>query len=201
MFSLFSKAILLSFFFICFSASAVASPIVLNDWAFNIDDDLYEYFAGDTMPGSAQLDASGLGQFDLEFASNGSHSVSAFFDFEFGRSANTYFNEYGQAVGTPAPGQSWEIDEPGFIFGDIYDNLVFNSLGNDNAAPQGSEEDVSFALGWDFNLAAGETAYLSFFTALTAPVDAFYLSQTDPEMGPSFNQEQSQFQSPLQDFS
>lgn len=174
-----------------FSTPVFSSPITLNDWAFNIDGSLYEYFAGDAMPGVPQLDASGLGRVDLEFASPGIHSVAAFFDFEFDRPANTYFNEYGQAIGAPAAGQSWEIDEPGFVFGDIYDNLISDSLGNDNAIPQGAEEDVSLALGWDFDLAAGETAYLSLFSDLTAPEDTFYLSHTDPEMGDSFDQEQS----------
>lgn len=186
-----SKAKLLSLSLVCFSTTVFSSPITLNDWAFNIDGSLYEYFAEDTMPGVPQLDTSGLGRVDLELASPGSHSVAAFFDFEFDRPANTYFNEYGQAVGAPVANQSWEIDEPGFIFGDIYDNLIFGSLGNDNAIPRGAEEDVSLALGWDFDLAAGETAYLSFFTDLTAPVETFHLSHTDPEMGDSFDQEQS----------
>lgn len=186
-----SKATLLSLLFACFSVTAHASPIELNDWAFNINGELYEYFAGDALPGDAQLNNSGLGQIDFEFTSPGNYSILAFYDFEFDRSANTYFNEYGQANGSPAAGQSWEIDEPGFVFGDIYDNLLFGSLGNDNAVPQGAEEDVSFALGWDFDLATGENAFLSLFTSLNAPEDAFHLSHTDPEMGDSFNQNQS----------
>lgn len=191
MFSLFPQAIVLAML-TCFStANLSANPITLNDWAFNIDGDVHEYFAGDSLPGQAQLDASGLGQIDFEFSSPGSHLLAAFFDFEFDRSVNTYFNEFGQSHGTPPSGQSWEIDEPGFVFGDIYDNLLFDSLGNDNSVPQGSEEDVSFALGWDFDLEVNETAYLSLFTGLVAPSDSFYLSHTDPEMGDAFNQEKS----------
>jgi hypothetical protein len=185
------KALLLSFALVCLSFTASAGPIVLNDWAFNINGDLYEYYAGDDMPGDVHLDESGLGRIDLTFTSPGSHSVGAFFDFEFDRPANTYFNEYGEAVGAPAAGQSWEIDEPGFVFGDVYDNLILGSFDNRNEVPQGLEEDVSLALGWDFNLSAGQTASLSLFTGLTAPEDTFYLSHTDPEMGNSFDESQS----------
>ncbi|HKK57237.1 PEP-CTERM sorting domain-containing protein [Marinobacter sp.] len=191
MFTVFFKATLLFPAILLFSAGAVSGPITLNDWAFNINGNLYEYFAGDAMPGNPQLDFSGLGAVRFEFDSPGSHSLDAFFDFEFDPSANTYFNEFGQAVGVPATGQSWEIDEPGFLFGDIYDNLISSSLDNNNAIPQGSEDDVSIALGWDFDLAVGETAYLSLFTGLTAPDDIFYLSHTDPEMGTSFDQSSS----------
>jgi hypothetical protein len=191
MISPFSQAIVLVLL-VCFStANLSANPITLNDWAFNIDGHVHEYLLGDSLPAHSQLDASGLGQIDFEFSSPGNHALTAFFDFEFDRRSNTYFNEFGLAVGTPVSGQSWEIDEPGFVFGDIYDNVLFGSLANDNAISQGSEEDVSFALGWDFDLIAGETGYLSLFTNLAAPSDTFYLSHTDPEMGDSFSQRQS----------
>jgi hypothetical protein len=44
---------------------------------------------------------------------------------------------------------SWEIDEPGYLFGDIYLNLLDGTLDNTNAVPIGLEDDVSLALGFD----------------------------------------------------
>lgn len=174
------------------SISTSASAIALNEWAFNIDGDISELFAGDSLPGSGNLDEqTGLGTLDFRFDSPGVHSLTAFFDFEFASNSNTFFNEYGSAVGQPASGQSWQIDEPGFVFGSIYDNVLTGNLNNTNAVPQGVPDDVSFALDWGFELFAGESAFLSLFISELAPKDTFYLSHTDPEMGPAFDESES----------
>ncbi len=68
-------------------------------------------------------------------------------DIDFG--INTFFNEYASFIGNTSA-TSWEIDEPGYVFGDIYDNLEAGSLDNFNAVDSGNPEDVSFALGFDF---------------------------------------------------
>jgi hypothetical protein len=62
----------------------------------------------------------------MEIVSNGSAqmSITAMFDFDIDTSSDTTFNENGALVGTLAAGQSWEIDEPGYVFGDVYDNVL-----------------------------------------------------------------------------
>ena len=80
----------------------------------------------------------------------------SFIDPEIDEPTTTFFNEYGATAGVTGVGaadpdpDSWEIDEPGFVFGDIFDNLWLGALDNSNAVPIGFPEDVSMALG--FNL-------------------------------------------------
>ncbi|MBS3804678.1 MAG: PEP-CTERM sorting domain-containing protein [Oleiphilaceae bacterium] len=179
-----------------FSLSSVSASVLqsnLNDWAFNIDGEVSEFFAGDLLPGSGDLDSeTGMGVLGFEFDSAGTHSLTAFLDFDFASNRNTFFNEYGATNnGEPASGQTWQIDEPGFVFGSIYDNVLAGALNNANTVPESAPEDVSFALAWDFELLSGESALLSLFTSELAPQDSFYLSHTDPQMGSAFDESQS----------
>jgi hypothetical protein len=130
---------------------------------------------------SGLLDSEGLGTINLSVTGVGSHFLGLFVDHEVTEALNTFFNEYGTAVGGPSAGQSWEIDEPGWVFGDIYSNFSGSSLDDTNSVPSGSEDDVSMALGWDVTLAAGETAVASFTLSTNQPTGGFYLSQTDPD--------------------
>jgi hypothetical protein len=127
----------------------------------------------------AGLDASGLGTLVFIVTGVGAHSFDAFFDFEIDQLINTWFNEYGSTGGALAAGQSWEIDEPGYIFGDIFTNVGANSLDNSNAVPFLSADDVSFALGWDFTLVADEIATIVFSLGQVAPDAGFYLQHSD----------------------
>ncbi|MCB1739855.1 MAG: PEP-CTERM sorting domain-containing protein [Gammaproteobacteria bacterium] len=124
---------------------------------------------------------TGLGELRISFSSAGMHSLQLFLDHEIDRAINTYFNENGSTQGTPAAGQSFEIDEPSFVFGDLDLNFLAGSLDDSNGVPVGLEDDVAMALGWDFTLALGETALASFRVALQAPTSGFYLVQTDPD--------------------
>lgn len=78
----------------------------------------------------------------------------SFLDAEIGEPI--FFDEYGATAGNIGSGandanpDSWEIDEPGFLSGDIFDNLSLGSLDNTNTIPISSPDDVSMALG--FNL-------------------------------------------------
>ena len=99
---------------------------------------------------------------------------------------NTYFNEFGAATGTPGSGQSWEIDEPGWVFGDIYYNFEDGTLDNTNAVPDTALNDVSMGMAWDFTLDAGESASVSFILTTTLPTADFYLSHTDPDSDYTF---------------
>lgn len=69
--------------------------------------------------------------------------------------SEVFTDEFGSVSGVLGTGpgdslpDSWEIDEPDFVFGDIFLNLLDGSLDNANAVPASSPEDVSLALGFD----------------------------------------------------
>lgn len=165
--------------------SAQALPTTsLEDWIFNIDGTISEDFAGDPIPTTGTL-VDGFGTLSLEVTGLGSTSVIGYFDFEIFEDFNTFFNESGAATGTSAIGQSWEIDEPGFIFGDIVDNVFAGSLDNSVGVMPGNEDDVAFAIGWDFSLLDGDVATIDFTITDILPAVDFFLTQTDPDLGES----------------
>jgi hypothetical protein len=175
-------AILTAFALIGFGASgASAATIDLFEWAFNVDGTT-TYMP--VLPGSIDP-STGLGSVTVTITGAASHFFIGYFDHEIDQTDNTYFNEFGSAIGTPAAGQSWEIDEPGYagIMGDIYANVTAGLLDNLNAVGNPPIDDVSMALGWNFALLAGETATITLTLGTTAPVSGFYLQQTDPESG------------------
>jgi hypothetical protein len=117
----------------------------------------------------------------ITFTGTGAHNSLFYFDIEIDELANTFFNEYAGTGGARAAGQSWEIDEPGYVFGDIYTNFTNGTLDNGNGVPSTAPDDVAMALGWNFILAAGETATVVYRLSDTAPTSSFYLKQTDPD--------------------
>lgn len=70
----------------------------------------------------------------------------SFVDAEIAEPTTTYFNEVASVLGTPAVGQGFEIDEPGYAFGDILDNVAAGALDGRNAVGPGAADDVSMAL-------------------------------------------------------
>jgi hypothetical protein len=133
------------------------------------------------MPVAGALDGQGLGTLTWQTGALGSHTFIAFFDHEIDEAVNTWFNEYGDTMNALSAGQSWEIDEPGYVFGDIYDNVLAGSLDNSNGVPLDIPDDVSWALGWDFTLTDGQIATIALDLAGAAPSSGFYLSQNDPD--------------------
>ena len=176
-----------------FAASGVqaVSSVDLYDWGFNIDGTVYNKISNGNVPGdlpgyvsTGGLDfGTGLGSVSVTITGTGSHSLISFFDHEIDEIINGYTNEFGDSHGALATGQSWEIDEPGWVFGDIFTNFSAGSLDNSNGVQSSSPDDVSLALGWDFTLASGETALIDFLLSYDAPSSGFYLSQTDPDSG------------------
>lgn len=165
-----------------------AAVINLTDWAFNVDGTVSEAYLGDPLPGNGVLDPStGLGTLSFELSGAGSHSWIGFLDLDIDAHLNTYFDEYGVAQGTPENGQSWQIDEPGYVFGSIYDNLLAGALDNTNHIPSHSPDDVSLALGWNFDLAEGETALITLTMSEMLGTSGFYLEHADPNTGPGFD--------------
>jgi len=170
------------------SAPVRAAPM-LDFWAFNIDGSVSNGLLGDSMsPVTGSLDASGLGSLSLNVSGAGSHSVLAYFDFEFSETGNSFFNEYADIVGVLAAGQSWEIDDPSN--GDIEANVIAGALdnlflGNSGVFPidvTGAPilGDPAFAIGWDFNLAINEVATIDWFLSSQDGAPGFFITQSDP---------------------
>jgi hypothetical protein len=180
------KVKILFFGLICFifsTSGASAVQFELFDWAFNIDGDISEARLGDDMPATGEL-TNGLGTLSWTTAEAGDHSFLAWFDHQIDADINTFFNEYGGVSGSPKAGQSWEIDEPGYVdFGEpdannIYANLMKGSLDNTNSI-SGLYDDVSMAMGWDFYLDRGQKAVIGLTLSHIAPETGFYLFHTD----------------------
>jgi hypothetical protein len=139
---------------------------------------------------SDNLDANNLGEMTWLITNNTGGTVSGarfmgFLDAEIG--INQYWDEYGALVGDVANTyDSWEIDEPGYSFGDIYDNLQAGGLDNSNGVPASSAVDVSLALGFDIgDWMAGETIIARFLISGTSPAGAA-LAQHDAVTGDVF---------------
>jgi hypothetical protein len=103
--------------------------------------------------------------------------------------SNNAFDEYGElwglglSPGAPAGAiapDGYEIDEPGYVFGDIYTNVSFlGTVDNFNAVPSSAPEDVSLAYRWVLpSLAAGDTLRLT-IQHLSAATEG--ISHVDPD--------------------
>ena len=171
------------------SVSAVKASIVLYEWGFNIDGAVSLPSLGDPVPSGvnvAGFDVStGLGAISVTITGAGAHTFDAFFDHDIDEFINTYFNETGAATGIVAAGQGWEIDEPGYINGDIFENfqasVLDNGIGSSIYGNSLFPDDVSMAMGWDFALAAGEQASIDILLDLSAPSSGFFLTHADPD--------------------
>lgn len=149
----------------------------------------------DTSSGSffSTLDADNLGSFGWTFTNTTGNALSnvlflVFLDADIDRDLNTFFNEYGEfgnlglppsAVLGSIAASSWEIDEPGFLFGNITTNLFAGTLDNSNGVPSSAPDDVSLALGFSLsqlNPGQSMTVSASIFLA-----DIGGLRQVDPD--------------------
>lgn len=169
-----------------FAANANADPVVFDACvrADGVESDVGG--GGISCVGTAgnvddNIGGNGLGNVVVTITGAGAHAVSMFLDWEIDEAINTFFNESGAANGAAAGNQSWEIDEPGFLFGDIDLNFFADALDNSNGVPAGSEDDVSLALGWVFELLADEVATIVFTLTDAMPNGGFFLSHTDPD--------------------
>ena len=172
------------------SLSVQAVPVLgLYDYGFNIDGVVSMPSLGDPVPGEVSLasfdDFTGLGSINVTITGAGAHTFDAFFDHEIDEALNTFFNESGAATGGAAAGQSWEIDEPGFINGDIFmnfqDSLLDNGIGTSIWGDTIFPDDVSMAMGWDFNLLAGETAIITLLLSDLDNGGGFFLTHSDAD--------------------
>ena len=164
------------------AAPGASADTILFESAFNQDGAVYSPGTAPANWNLAAFDAgAGLGTITAQVTGAGLHSLLVFLDIEIDEEVNGFFNEFGATSGAPSAGLMWEIDEPGYAFGDIYDNFLAGALDGTNGVPVGLPDDVSFALGWNFALAGGEVATLRFMTNTMPPAGGFYLVQTDPD--------------------
>lgn len=163
-------------FLLLVAGTAQAATMNLFEWAYNQDGAI-----SSTYSGSGFDSATGLGTLNFTVSGAGAHSFIAYFDHEIDELVNTFFNESGSVHGSAAAGQSWEIDEPGYVFGNIHDNFLAGTLDNLNNVPATAPDDVSMALGWNFSLLAGETATITYLLSDSTRPGGFYLEQFDPD--------------------
>lgn len=129
---------------------------------------------------------TGLGTITYTTSNVGANNALLFFNLDFLDDVlgTDVFDETGGITGTAAAGQLFEVDDSGFgvNVGDIYtnfssgtpDGLAFKNGLIDSDNPT----DVAALMGWNFNLAAGDTATITWTVATTNP-GGFYLSQFD----------------------
>lgn len=164
------------------SLSAQAIP-ALFDYGFNIDGTVTMNAAPAGVNTGGFNTTTGLGTITATITGAGAHSFDAFFDHEIDEAINTFFNESAAATGVAAAGQSWETDEPGWVSGDIFENFqvsaLDNSVGTSIYGDAFALDDVSMAMGWDFNLAVGETALITLLLSDTDNGGGFFLTHSD----------------------
>ncbi len=139
------------------------------------------------------LDGNNLGSFQFIWLNNTGLTVTdlrfvLFLDADIDRDDNTFFNEYGTfislalPVGAP-PGAiaatEWEIDEPEYVFGNIYSHALAGVLDNSNGVPSSTVDDVSLALLFSLgDIAPGQFVTV---TGTLSPTDAAGLGHFDPD--------------------
>lgn len=118
-------------------------------------------------------------------SSSAPFSVDGFFDAEL---SVPFFNEYANVNGSAASGQTWEVGDPGSstiisdAAGDTLNNTNGIPKGTDNTSGTGTNGDVSFAMGFDFTLAAGGTETVTFDISDSNP-GGFNIEQVHPVDG------------------
>jgi hypothetical protein len=140
--------------------------------------------------------ATGLGTLTFTISGAGAHKFDAFFD----SNLNVpFYNEFGTTGGVAAAGQTWTIDDP--LAGTIFADTKAHNLDSINWIPgktdnfngtcasvydtttpgcANSNDDVSMAMGFSFNLLAGQTEIITLTLSHNAPGGGFFLHQIHP---------------------
>lgn len=141
---------------------------------------------------------NGTGTFGWSFKNNSNAVLSnvnfaVFLDADIDRDTNSFFNEYGEFVSLALPvfapvgalaATSWEIDEPGLVFGDILLNLENGALDGSNGVPSSAPDDVSLALGFSIGSLAPTATLHTVFSISREDIGG--LRQIDPDSGFDF---------------
>ena len=147
---------------------------------------------------SANFDANGYGAFGWQFTNTSAATLQnarlvVLLDADLDRDLNTFFNESGalvnlnllpQAAPNDIAPSNWEIDEPGFLFGDLAQHLLTGLLDQTNSVPGNTSDDVALALSFDLGALPPGSPVKSFF--FISQTDIGGLSQTDGDSGTKF---------------
>ena len=167
------------------SSISVQAASSLVDYSFNTDGTVTMNAAPGGVDISAFSTTTGLGSITATITGSGAHTFDAFFDHEIDEAINTFFNETATTSGVAAAGQSWELDEPGWVNGDIFENFqssaLDNGIGTSIFGNTAFPDDVSMAIGWDFTLASTEAATIDILLSQSIPGSGFFLTHTDPD--------------------
>src|SRR5579863_4460 len=186
-------------------ASVSFADPVLQDWGFNVDGTFYADPTSNVSGSGFNLDLSawdsnitGLGTISFTTTNGGN------LDFWILDPVSVPdYNEYGTTGGSPAPGQSWQIDVPDYdSIGDnnhpntaIIANTQADTLSNTNNVPGNADnyfgtcstgsncnDITSLALGFDYSApASGFENVITLTVSQTAPTDGdFFLEQIHP---------------------
>ena len=140
---------------------------------------------------SSNFNANGYGSFGWQFTNTAGSTLQnarfvVFLDADLDRDTTTFFNEYGSLVSLSLPPQAasndiaptgWEIDEPGFLFGDLAQHLLTGVLDQTNSISASATDDVALALSFPLGTVPPNTLTSSFF--FISQTDIGGLSQTD----------------------
>ena len=141
---------------VCCMATSASATISLDEYAFNVDGTITNGSAPSGVDVSGFDSSTGLGTITTTFNSSGSHYFGAYFDHTIYYTVHD--NETGNKIGTPATGQSYEVD---LVSGNIYSNFTSGSLDNPTVLPTSPPGDVAMAMGWDFTLSNSDEAFIT----------------------------------------
>jgi len=157
-------------------SASIASATTLVEYAFNLDGSVSDNPYGSSFPGNVNLSgfAGGFGDITITISGAGNHHVLSFFDYEI--DADWYSFDQAAIAGTlsSSPGtQSYEIGDP--YYDNIYNNFENNGLAN---ATSPFEGDVSMSIGYNFYLAANQSALVTYHLSESMMTTPFYITQS-----------------------
>lgn len=186
---------------ILISTIAGIAFVVAASQAFALPSNLgVEFSVNGTGSATTGIDPStGLGTRSFTFTTAGTYDVRSFFDLDLTLYTTGFSNEYGKTFSSADSRMTWEIDEPGYVGGNLYNH--YTGLGFDNSIGGSSydnptdpddpkngsivpteqnPDDVAVGIGWNFDLDTDYTATLYFTASESAPTSSlFYIGQFD----------------------
>lgn len=173
------------------AASGATLTLTSQELFFYIGSDAPIYYNQNSPEHTSALDGDNFGSYSWQIENTTAStwvdlSVLFFLDAEWDFEQNLVSNEHAEFLGLGLPVGAplgavapvgWEIDEPGYVFGDIYENVAFlGTVDNTNAVPSSDPDDVSLAFRWSLaSLAPGESFSITIqhLTALTLGIGHF----------------------------
>jgi hypothetical protein len=162
-----------------------------------IDERLYDSLqsnyidSGFSLTSEDRFSSENLGSYSWSVKNNSNSKINdlmitGFLDASIDYHENTFFNESATYIGN-TDAIRHEADEPGYIFGDIYENVLLGSLDGQNEVQPGSEDDVALALGFSLDaFDIGDALNLTIEIS-ESDIGGFYQYDADSDYGFWFN--------------